>query len=93
MAVQHIDKPRTCITAGLLLVKVYRDANCSYLGGFACEYAGNADQADHFVEVRSTSVAQRYQPVQRVLEGVNDRAVTLGCSRSAHLPGKSLHTS
>jgi arginine decarboxylase len=41
IAVQHTAKPGTPITAGLLLAKVYRTANGSYLGGFACEYAGN----------------------------------------------------
>lgn len=41
IAVQHTDKPGTPITAGLLLARVYRNSNDSYLGGFACEYAGN----------------------------------------------------
>jgi arginine decarboxylase len=41
IAVQHTDKPRTRITVGVLLAKVYRNADNSYLGGFACEYAGN----------------------------------------------------
>jgi arginine decarboxylase len=41
IAVQHTDKPGTRITAGLLLAKVYRNSDGSYLGGFACEYAGN----------------------------------------------------
>jgi hypothetical protein len=41
IAIQHKDKPRTRITAGLLLAKVFRNSDSSYLGGFACEYAGN----------------------------------------------------
>ncbi len=41
IAVQHTEKPRTRITAGLLMAKVYRNSDESYLGGFACEYAGN----------------------------------------------------
>jgi arginine decarboxylase len=31
MAVQHTDKPGTSVTAGLLLAKVYRNADGSYL--------------------------------------------------------------
>ena len=48
IAVQHTEKPGTRITAGLLLAKVYRNSASSYLGGFACEYAGNgsADEAE-----------------------------------------------
>ena len=41
IAVQHTDKAGTRITAGLLLAKVYRNSGGSYLGGFACEHAGN----------------------------------------------------
>jgi arginine decarboxylase len=41
IAVQHTDKPGTRITAGLLMAKVHRHSDGSYLGGFACEYAGN----------------------------------------------------
>jgi arginine decarboxylase len=41
IAVQHTDKPGTRITAGVLLAKVHRNSDRSYLGGFACEYAGN----------------------------------------------------
>ena len=40
IAIRHIDKPGTRITAGLLLAKVYRNSDGSCLGGFACEYAG-----------------------------------------------------
>ncbi len=42
IAVQHTEKPGTRITAGLLLARVHRKADESFLGGFACEYAGNA---------------------------------------------------
>src|ERR1017187_5087158 len=41
MAIQHTEKPGTRITAGVLLAKVHRNSDGSYLGGFACEYAGN----------------------------------------------------
>ena len=41
IAVQHSEKPVTRITAGLLIAKVYRNSDDFYLGGFACEYAGN----------------------------------------------------
>ena len=40
IAIQHADKPGTRITAGLLLAKVHRISDNSFLGGFACEYAG-----------------------------------------------------
>jgi arginine decarboxylase len=40
IAIQHTDKPRTRIAAGLLLAKVFHVSDGSYLGGFACEYAG-----------------------------------------------------
>jgi arginine decarboxylase len=40
MAIQHTDKPGTRITAGLLLAKVHHVSDGTYLGGFACEYAG-----------------------------------------------------
>ncbi len=43
MAIQHTDKPGTRITAGVLLAKVFRTTDQSFLGGFACEYAGNDD--------------------------------------------------
>jgi arginine decarboxylase len=41
IAIQHTNKPRTRITAGLLMAKVYRNFDGSYLGGFAGEYSGN----------------------------------------------------
>jgi arginine decarboxylase len=48
MAIQHTEKPGTRITAGVLLAKVHRNSDGSYLGGFACEYAGNGstDEAE-----------------------------------------------
>src|SRR5580698_5004216 len=48
MAIQHTEKPGTRITAGVLLAKVHRNSDGSYLGGFACEYAGygSADEAE-----------------------------------------------
>lgn len=48
IALQHTDKPGTRITAGLLLAKVYYISDGSYLGGFACEYAGDlsVEEAD-----------------------------------------------
>jgi arginine decarboxylase len=47
IAIQHSEKPGTRITAGLLLAKVYRNTD-GFLGGFACEYAGNGstDEAE-----------------------------------------------
>ncbi len=46
IALQHTDKPGTRITAGLLLAKVFRNSDGSYLGGFACEYTGNGSVED-----------------------------------------------
>jgi arginine decarboxylase len=48
MAIQHTEKPGTRITAGVLLAKVHRQTDGSYLGGFACEHAGNGstDEAE-----------------------------------------------
>jgi arginine decarboxylase len=64
MAVQHTDKPGTRITAGLLLAKVYRNADGSYLGGFACEYAGNGSVEEAEANLREAMqqlFARRYQ--------------------------------
>jgi arginine decarboxylase len=52
MAVQHTDRLGTRITAGLLLAKVYRNADGSYLGGFACEYAGNGSVGEAEANLR-----------------------------------------
>ena len=41
IAIQHTGTPGTRITAGLLLARVFRQSDQSYLGGFACEYAAN----------------------------------------------------
>jgi arginine decarboxylase len=48
IAIQHTEKPGTRITAGLLLARVYRNSDSGFLGGFACEYAGNGsiDEAE-----------------------------------------------
>ena len=41
IAIQHTEQPNTRITAGFLIAKVFVIADESYLGGFACEYAGH----------------------------------------------------
>jgi arginine decarboxylase len=48
IAIQHTEKPGTRITAGLLMAKVHHVSDGSYLGGFACEYAGGGsiDEAE-----------------------------------------------
>src|ERR1017187_5306589 len=64
IAVQHTDKPGTGITAGLLLAQVYRNSDGSYLGGFACEYAGNASLEEAEANLREAMqqlFARRYQ--------------------------------
>jgi len=64
IAVQHTDKPGTRITAGLLLAKVHRNSDGSYLGGFACEYAGNGSVAEAEANLREAMqqlFARRYQ--------------------------------
>ena len=61
---QHTEKPGTRITAGLLLAKVHRKSDGSYLGGFACEYAGNetVEAADgNLREAMQQLFARRYQ--------------------------------
>src|SRR5580704_10844606 len=63
IAVQHTNKPGTRITAGLLLAKVYRNSNDSYLGGFACEYAGNVSIEEAETNLREAMLqlfARRY---------------------------------
>lgn len=52
IAVQHTERPGTRITAGLLLAKVHRTADQSFLGGFACEYAGHATEAEADANLR-----------------------------------------
>jgi arginine decarboxylase len=64
IAVQHTDKPGTRITAGLLLARVYRNSNGSYLGGFACEYAGNGSVEEAEANLREAMqqlFARRYK--------------------------------
>jgi len=64
IAVRHTDKPGTRITAGLLLAKVYRNSDGSYLGGFACEYAGNGSLEEAEVNLQEAMqqlFARRYQ--------------------------------
>ena len=64
MAIQHTDKPGTRITAGVLLAKVYRNSDGSYLGGFACEYAGNGSLEEAEANLREAMqqlFARRYK--------------------------------
>ena len=64
IAIQHTDKPGTRITAGLLFAKVYRNSDGSYLGGFACEYAGNGsvEEAEgNLREAMQQLFARRYK--------------------------------
>ena len=64
IAVQHTDKPGTRITAGVLLAKVFRNTDGSYLGGFACEYAGNASTEEaeaNLQDAMQQLFARRYQ--------------------------------
>jgi len=64
IAVQHTDRTGTRITAGVLLAKVFRNADGSYLGGFACEYAGNGsvEEAEaNLKEAMQQLFARRYK--------------------------------
>jgi arginine decarboxylase len=64
IAVQHTDKPGIRITAGLLLAKVHRNSDGSYLGGFACEYAGNGSVEEAEANLREAMqqlFARRYK--------------------------------
>ena len=64
IAIQHTDKPGTRITAGLLVAKVYRNSDGSYLGGFACEYAGNGSVEEAEANLREAMqqlFERRYQ--------------------------------
>lgn len=64
IAVQHTDRPGTRITAGLLLAKVFHKSG-SYLGGLACEYAGNGDceEADaNLKQAMEGLFLRRYSP-------------------------------
>jgi len=65
IAIQHAEKPGTRITAGLLLAKVHHVSDGSYLGGFACEYAGHGsvEEADaNLQQAMQQLFARRYQP-------------------------------
>jgi arginine decarboxylase len=64
MAIQHTEKPGTRITAGVLLAKVHRNSDGSYLGGFACEYAGNGSMDEAEANLRAAMqqlFARRYK--------------------------------
>src|ERR1700722_599275 len=52
IAIQHTDKTGTRITAGVLLAKVFRNSDGGYLGGFACEYAGNGSMEEADVHLQ-----------------------------------------
>jgi arginine decarboxylase len=70
LAVQHTDRPGTRITAGLLLARVYRQLG-SYLGGFACEYAGSGtlDEArDNLQDAMEELFKRRYSTTLYRLE-------------------------
>ncbi len=58
IAIQHSDRPGTRITAGLLLARVFRRSDGSYLGGLACEYAGNG------------SVDEAHANLQQAMDGL-----------------------
>ena len=65
IAVQHTDRPGARITAGLLLAKVYRQSDDSYLGGFACEYSGTRTVEEAHANLREAMnglFARRYSP-------------------------------
>ena len=71
IAIQHTDKPGTRITAGLLLAKVHRHSDGSYLGSFACEYAGSGSVEEAEANLRQAMqqlFARRYQARHYQLE-------------------------
>jgi arginine decarboxylase len=71
IAIQHTDTPGTRITAGVLLAKVYRHSDGSYLGGFACEYAGHGslEEAEaNLQEAMQQLFARRYKTKSYRLE-------------------------
>ena len=71
IAIQHTDRPGTRITAGLLLAKVYRVSDGFYLGGFACEYAGNGSVEEaqaNLHEAMHQLFARRYRTKFHKLE-------------------------
>lgn len=88
IAVQHSDKPGARITAGLLMAKVYHNSNDSYLGGFACEYAGNGS-----VEEAEANLQEAMQ--QLFLRRYEKRIYKLAYGKSVvrtHTPEKSFGT-
>jgi arginine decarboxylase len=71
IAIQHTDKPGTRITAGVLLAKVFRISDGGYLGGFACEYAGNGsvEEAEaNLQQAMQQLFARRYKTKSYKLE-------------------------
>jgi arginine decarboxylase len=71
LAIQHTEKPKTRVTAGVLLAKVFRTEDESYLGGFACEYAGHesVEEAERNLRQAMTELfARRYSPTLYRLE-------------------------
>lgn len=71
IAIQHTDKPGTRITAGVLLARVFHVTDGSFLGGFACEYAGNGTVEEAEANLREAMrqlFARRYQPAKYRLE-------------------------
>jgi arginine decarboxylase len=71
IAIQHTDKPATRITAGVLLAKVFRNSDGGYLGGFACEYAGNGSVEDaeaNLQQAMQQLFARRYKTKSYKLE-------------------------
>ena len=70
IAVQHTDQPRTRITAGLLLAKVFQRSG-EYLGGFACEYSANGTVEEAHANLREAMdglFLRRYSPALYKLE-------------------------
>jgi arginine decarboxylase len=71
IAVQHTEKPGTRITAGIILAKVHCSSDGSYLGGFACEYAGNGSVAEaeaNLQQAMQQLFARRYKTKSYKLE-------------------------
>ena len=71
IAIQHTDKPGTRITAGVLLAKVFRNSGGGYLGGFACEYAGNGSMEEaeaNLQQAMQQLFARRYKAKSYNLE-------------------------
>jgi hypothetical protein len=90
LAVQHTDMPGTRITDGLLLAKVYRNSDGSYLGGFACEYVGKGAVEETEFNLREAMqqlFARRFETMA-ILSGsskVDVKTDGRDCNRSAYL--------